>query len=170
MLLTFTTMVSADENQYTMVKDEVGVYDSYPNANDLFIDFWFKGDYSAIFKYDTENNSYLRSMGYDENDNPIPHADQDTKEQINVKNVIVQYVTESPIPNDPKGRLDYELVGSGTGLVFIDGKVIDVTWNKEARDERTMFYDSDGAEIQFNRGQIWVSVVPDRNIEQVVYN
>ena len=158
--------------EYTVwqYKDEVGVYDSYPNANDLFIDFWFKGDYSAIFKYDTENNSYLRSMGYDENDNPIPHADQDTKEQINVKNVIVQYVTESPIPNDPKGRLDYELVGSGTGLVFIDGKVIDVSWNKEARDERTMFYDSDGAEIQFNRGQIWVSVVPDRNIEQVVYN
>ena len=26
MLLTFTTMVSADENQYTMVKDEAGVY------------------------------------------------------------------------------------------------------------------------------------------------
>jgi hypothetical protein len=151
-------------------KEEKSGYDSAPSASDIAIDFWHRGDYSAIFDYDTETNTYLRSMGYDENDNPIPHNDRENNEQVTVKNLLVQFVEESPIVNDPKGRLDYELVGSGTGLVFVDGRVIEVTWNKEERDSRTIFYDSDGEEMKFNRGKFWISVVPDRNIEQVVYN
>ncbi len=150
-------------------KDSKG-YESYPAASHLEIDFWHKGDYSAIFDYDEKSNVYLRSMGYDAGGNPIEHRDQETNEQIAISNIIVQFVKESPIPNDPKGRLDYELVGSGTGLVFLDGVVIDITWSKEDRDSRTIFYDTDGQEITFNRGMFWISVVPDRNIDQVVYN
>ena len=63
-------------------------------------------------------------MGYNEDGEPVSHLDAETEEQIEVKNLIVQYVTESPIIGDNKSRLEYELVGSGSGLVFIDGKVI----------------------------------------------
>lgn len=145
-------------------------YNEYPEATDLSIDFWFEGDYSAIFKYNPENNSYLRSMGYDSEGNPVPHSDQETNEQIEVQNVIVQFVAESPVEGDDKNRLSYELIGSGTGLIFIDGRVVEATWTKETRDGRTTFYDTNGEQIQFNRGQFWISVVPDRNVEQVVFN
>ncbi len=135
----------------------------------LSIDFWHRGDYSGIFEYNPENNSYLRSTGYDSEGNPIPLLDQETQEQVEVKNVIVQFADEQPVPNDDKGRLTYELVGSGSALVFMDGTVEEVTWSKEDRDARTMFYDLDGEQVQFNRGKFWISIVPTRNVSQVEY-
>ena len=149
--------------------DKTG-YDSAPAATHVSIDFWSKGDYSAVFKYDAGSNSYLRYLGYDASDQPISHIDRETKEQIKVKNLVVQFVPENAIAGDDKNRLNYEFVGTGSALVFLDGKVINVTWTKDSRDDRTIFYDGNGQEIKFNRGKIWVSVVPDRNVDQVVYN
>jgi hypothetical protein len=151
-------------------KDDTGKYQDMPEATNLSIDFWYQGDYSAIFEYDQETNTYLRSMGYDDEGNPIPHKDQETQEQIRLSNVIVQFAVENPIAGDDKSRLEYELVGSGNGLVFMDGRVIETTWTKEGRDDRTLFYDKNGDQIQFNRGKFWISIVPDRNVDQVVYN
>ena len=54
-----------------------------------------------------------------------------TKEQIVVNNLIVQFVAETPIYGDDKSRLEYELIGSGSGLVFVNGKVIkNPIWKK----------------------------------------
>ena len=141
-----------------------------PSATNITIDFWYKGDFTAVFKYDEQSNSYLRFMGYDSLDNPVPHVDQETDEQIKVKNVIVQFSTESSIVGDDKNRLDYQLIGSNQALIFIDGRVIKATWNKAERDARTKFFDLNGQEVEFNRGRFWISIVPDRNVEQVVYN
>jgi len=142
---------------------------SSPSAKEVSVDFWYKGDYSTVFKYDPTTNSYLRFNGYDDQNNPIPTKDQETGRQVSVKNLIVQFVSETSIPGDEKNRLSYELVGSGNGLVFTDGGVTEVTWSKAGRDERTMFYNLDGEEMQFNRGKVWICVVPDRNISQVQY-
>ena len=151
-------------------KDNSDKYSLKPSVSQISIDFWSKGDYSSVFKYNLEKNTYLKFTGYDSNGQPIPHKDQETNEQIEIKNLIVQFVTETAIEGDEKGRLDYQLVGSGKSLVFIDGKVIDGTWSKASRDERTLFYDSDGKEMEFNRGKFWISIVPDRNADQVIYN
>ncbi len=99
----------------------------------------------------------------------MPHVDRETNEQIKVKNVIVQFATESNIAGDDKNRLEYELLGSGSGLVFMDGAVTKITWAKKDRDSRTFFYDENGNEIKFNRGKFWISIVPDRNLDQVKY-
>lgn len=138
-------------------------------SDQISIDFWYPGDYTAIFKYNQNKNSYLRFMGYDQNNNPLPHIDNETKNQLEVKNLIVQYVAESPIQGDEKNRLTYDLVGSGKAVVFIDGIAIDSTWIKSSRDERTKFYDLKGNEIEFNKGKFWIGIVPDRNVSQVVY-
>ena len=140
-----------------------------PDTSEIAIDFWSKGDYSGIFHYDTGINSYLRFTGYDSNDAPIPLKDQETNEQVKVKTVIVQFADETSVPGDEKNRLSYQLVGSGTGLVFTDGTVTEVTWSKEDRDARTMFYTTDGEEMVFNRGKLWISIVPSRNVLQVIY-
>lgn len=158
-----------DIRTYTF-KDSSDKYSSSPSASKISIDFWNKGDYSSVFEYNPQNNTYLKFTGYDASDNPIPHKDQETGQQIEVKNLIVQYATELSIAGDEKGRLDYQLVGSGKATVFIDGKVVDATWSKASRDERTLFYDTNGQEIEFNRGKFWIAIVPDRNVEQVVYN
>ncbi|MBI2414938.1 DUF3048 domain-containing protein [candidate division WWE3 bacterium] len=151
-------------------KEDKKEYPTAKTASKVVIDFWYKGDYTAAFEYDAVSNSYLRFVGYDENDKLIAHKDQETNEQIKSKNVIVQFVPEVPIVGDDKNRLTYELIGAGKGYVFLDGKVIEVTWSKAARDDRTMFYDMDGNEMQFNKGKFWICVVPDRNIDQVVIN
>jgi len=152
-------------------KDTANKYAQKPSAsNKISIDFWTKGDYSSIFTYNSQNNTYLKHTGYDASDQPIAVKDQETGAQVEVKNLIVQFVTEDSVAGDDKGRLDYQLVGSGRALVFIDGKVIDSTWSKESRDERTIFYDTDGNEVEFNRGKFWIAIVPDRNVDQVVYN
>jgi hypothetical protein len=135
----------------------------------IVIDFWFKGDYTGAFKYDRATNTYLRFTGYDDKNQLIPLLDQESQKQVAVKNVVVQFATETSIPDDEKHRLEYNLVGSGQAVVFLDGKAIKAIWKKESRDGRTKFYDTNGQEIVFNRGKIWVSIVPDRNIEQFVY-
>ena len=152
-------------------KNDSSIYSSKPLASSITIDFWTKGDYTGIFKYDPQNNSYLRFTGYDASDQPIALMDREkTTQQVEVKNLIVQFTTESSVAEDVKGRLEYQLIGSGKALVFIDGKVVDATWSKSGRDARTIFYDTDGNELQFNRGKFWISIVPDRNVDQVVYN
>jgi len=151
-------------------KDDANKYADKLAATKISIDFWTKGAYSSIFDYNPQNNTYLKSTGYDSSDTPIPHKDQETNEQVEVKNLIVQFVSELSIAGDDKGRLDYQLVGSGKALVFIDGKVVESTWSKSDRDDRTLFYDTNGEEIEFNRGKFWIAIVPDRNVEQVVYN
>ena len=95
--------------------------------------------------------------------------DANNTSQVEVKNVIIQFVPELSIEGDDKGRLDYELIGSGEGIVFFDGTYQKITWNKSERDIRTVYYDLNGNEVQFNRGRSWISIVPDRNMEQVVY-
>lgn len=92
-----------------------------------------------------------------------------SKTEVRVKNVIVQFANEVPIPNDDKGRLDYELLGEGKALIFRNGIVIESKWKKDSLNNRTMFYDLNGKEIELNRGKIWVSVVPSRNENQVKY-
>lgn len=159
----FRTWKFQDEVKPTPTPDVCFVGECKP----ITIDFWFEGDYSAIWEYDKDLNSYLRFTGYDSNGAPIPHRDQDTAEQVTIKTLIVQFAQESAIEGDDKNRLDYELVGSGEGLVFSDGGVTNVTWAKASRDDRTIFYDESGEEMLFNRGKFWVSLVPERNKDLV---
>jgi hypothetical protein len=136
---------------------------------EITVDFWNPGDYSATFRYDSESNSYLRFTGYYSDGSPVPTIDENSGDQVSVKNVVVQFADEVPVEGDEKNRLSYQLIGSGSGLVFTDGDVVEATWSKADREARTLFYDMNGEEITFNRGSFWVSVVPSRNVSQVNY-
>jgi hypothetical protein len=137
----------------------------------ITIDFWYRGDYTASFSYDKSTNTYLRYTGFEdaENTKPAPTIDENTGEQVRIKNVVVQFVHEEPIAGDEKNRLSYRLEGSGQALVFIDGQVTKATWNKAGRDERTLFYDLNGQPIKFNRGKFWISIVSDEKVDNVLY-
>lgn len=116
--------------------------------------------YDVEWQYDSVNNLYKRQNG------GAAHLDLETKEQISSKNVVIQ-LTKLTGPVDDHGHILYTTIGSGKALIFQDGKVITGTWSKKTRIGRTTFYNALGKEISFNRGPIWIEVIPSEN--QVTY-
>jgi len=110
-------------------------------------------DYSVKWVYDRASNTYKRFNG------GAPQTDLETKEQLTAKDVVVLFAKETG-PVDEHLHLLYNNIGSGTGLLFQDGKNIKITWKKATRNDRTLFYDTSGKEVQFNRGQIWIEMLP----------
>jgi len=110
------------------------------------------GLYDTLWIYDPKSNSYFKETGGKKD------IDQETTAQVYVKNVVVQ---EASITSayDSKGRIIVKTIGNGKATYLIDGKITTGEWEKASRTSRTMFYDSEGNEIQFNRGRIWISVI-----------
>jgi len=78
------------------------------------------------------------------------------------KTVILVFAKESRANDGYINNLHllYKNKGSGQALVFQDGEVIKGTWNKKERQTRMIFEDSYGKEIKFNRGPIWIEILP----------
>lgn len=109
---------------------------------------------SAGWVYDTESNSYLRLR------RGKAHNDGATGEQLRFKNVVVMEVKERKIAGDAKGRIEQDVVGSGPAKLFVDGVQVDITWSKDGASAPLRFLASDGSEVRFNNGNIWIAVVP----------
>ncbi len=115
-------------------------------------------NYNVVWKYDKINNTYYREVGGKKD------IDQKTNSQINPKVVIIQEV-EMISTGNSKGHIIIETVGDGNAKILQDGKVHEATWKKSSRTSRTKYYDKDGEEFKFNRGQIWIQAVPEKNGE-----
>jgi hypothetical protein len=110
------------------------------------------GLYDSMWEYDSTTNSYKRWVG------EKVDMDQETNSQVTAKVVIVQE-TSIYSAGDEYGRIITDTIGQGDALILMDGKEIEGTWKKNTRTDRTTFYNSNGDEIQFNRGRIWISVI-----------
>jgi hypothetical protein len=115
-------------------------------------------DYIVDWNYDSENNSYIRSLA-----GKIQTDDGDNK--IVAKNIIVQ-VNKTEII-DSKFRLDMKTTGSGKAIVCLDGFCEEGEWQKENYSSRTRYFDSAGKEFEFNPGVTWIEVV--RSVENIKY-
>jgi hypothetical protein len=123
------------------------------SAESIAINF-SQSSYKVGYTYDSTNSNYVRSLA------GLPHLDATSKKQLTAKTVVVQFVDVSAIEGDEKDRIDIDLSGTGEALIFHDGTVTKAKWNKIGR-ERTMFTDLSGQPIQFNRGQMWIELVPN---------
>ncbi len=112
--------------------------------------------YKVTYFYNQKENNYIRNQA------GIPHLDANTKQQIRVKNIIIQYVNITSLPDDPKLHVNIKLLGTGKGLIFKDGDSIPVTWTKEILKD-TVFTDKNGELIKLNRGTTWIELVPQTN-------
>ncbi len=124
----------------------------------------YASDYSIKWQYDNVSNSYLRFNG------GAPQQDKNTTQQLLAKNVILLFTTMGVADDgySEEGHGAHTMYGTkGTGKIKIlmDGKVVDGTWAKKTRVDRTRFYDAKGTELKLNRGQVWVEILP---IGQVV--
>lgn len=127
-----------------------------PSSGSVSPEFEFWRDYKAYavkWDYDKATNAYKRNNGGQS------HIDFLTKEQIAAKNVVVQFASEKG-PLDIHKHMLYGTIDSGKALIFQDGMVIEGKWSKKSRTERTLFFDNTGKEVKFNRGQIWIEVLP----------
>ncbi|MDI3534420.1 MAG: hypothetical protein PWQ82_785 [Thermosediminibacterales bacterium] len=108
-------------------------------------------NYTVKYIFDEEAGTYKRYM------DGKPHTDAETGEQLQAKNIIIQYAKTNVI--DSEGRLDIRLVGKGDGLYITNGYSEKITWEKKSRPSKTVFYDEEGKEIKLNPGQTWIQIV-----------
>lgn len=113
-------------------------------------------EYKVVWQYDENKNEYKRVNGGEK------HLDFNTKEQLTAKVVVIQKTKEIG-PVDGYKHLLYQTTDSGQVLVFQDGQMTEGKWVKKDKADRTIFYDKQGREIEFNRGRIWIEIVPTRS-------
>lgn len=118
--------------------------------------FWDDAPYNVSWEYDVAANTYRRSNGGQ------AHQDLNNDEQLTAKVVVVVLMKEKG-PLDAEKHLLYTTTGSGSAFIFQDGEVTKGTWRKEDRQSRMIFADAGGREVKFNRGLVWLSVLPTGN-------
>ncbi|MBN2558857.1 MAG: DUF3048 C-terminal domain-containing protein [Clostridia bacterium] len=97
-------------------------------------------------------------MLYFRNRDGKSHIDKNTGKPIGVANIIIQKVDSRIIAGDTEGRLEVDMVGTGTGYFISGGKSVDITWEKTERFGPTVYYGPDGKEIVLNPGNTWIQV------------
>lgn len=133
-------------------KDDAKESDRGTTASISFV-LWkgYEKDYGVVWKYDAVNNVYARENG------GVVHTDLETGEQLKAKTVIIMFAKETG-PVDDHMHLLYGNIGSGDGLLFQDGKVEKITWQKQDKSARTKFLVG-GKEANLNRGPVWVEML-----------
>lgn len=111
------------------------------------------GLYDVTWKYDRDTNRYLRFNG------TTPYLDQNTGEQVYAKNVVIMR-NELISTYDFKAHIIITTIGEGDAILLRDGQVINCTWKKKDLYSVIKLYDSEGEEIELNRGIIWYESVP----------
>ncbi|PUU94857.1 MAG: hypothetical protein CI949_498 [Halanaerobium sp.] len=126
------------------------VVSNFEKAENISVDYW--GSYEVLYEYNRLENNYLRYLNSGDN----PHL-VENGEQLKAKNIIVQYVKTST--KDNQGRQDIDIKSGGEMKLFRDGMVIEGSW--ENNDNQITYLNAAGEEIEINRGQTWIQVVPN---------
>ena len=58
-------------------------------------------------------------------------------------------------------------MGSGEGLYATDGKIMNITWKKEADNGVTKYYTADGSQLKMNPGKTFITIFKDSNKEGI---
>ncbi len=124
----------------------------------ISVNFWgSQPGYQVEWNYDPETSTYKRKNG------DSPHLDLNNNQQLESKVVIIQFQRESNANDGYPGNVHllYGTTGSGKALIFQDGQVTEGKWNKTSRTARTKFVDAKNSEVELDKGQIWIQIVPE---------
>lgn len=111
---------------------------------------------AAGYTYDRAGNLYLRSVA------GRAQVDAGDGKRVTARNVVVLFMRKSIDPNSEPGhaRVVLDQIGSGSALVFREGRVWKATWRKDSVGDITRFFALDGTEIPLVRGRTFIQVVP----------
>jgi hypothetical protein len=119
----------------------------------IAFNFWDGFDtYGVRWEYDPSTNSYKRFLANE------PHLDLNSNQQIAVKNAVILFTDEKGPIDDHKHML-YRTTGTGDAWIFQNGQMIQGKWFKKDREDQLTFKDDKGKDLQFVRGEIWISVL-----------
>lgn len=139
-----------DDYEYP-VKFEKDVILNGKKADDVSVRFsQYK---TANFTYDDESGFYSVSQ-YGK-----AHMDAGAEQQLKVKNVLVLYADITAIKGDAYGRMDVDLVGSGSGVYICNGEYVDIEWSKASYSSPFVYKNNDGSDCIFNQGTSYICVV-----------
>jgi hypothetical protein len=109
--------------------------------------------YNSAYSYDPATKLYLRSQA------GAPHTDREAG-QITPSVVVAMFVTMSRVMEDGY-REQIQTIGNGRAVIFQDGVATETTWHKASKTAQLTFTDAAGKPVQLNRGQTWISAVPN---------
>ena len=118
---------------------------------------------SVRWEYDSESKTYSR---YTRNRR---ETEWDTGENVNFKNIIVEFIAHSAL-NDDKGRQTMTTTGAKDGYYITNGKAIKIKCTKASRGSKTIYTDLEGNEIDINDGNVFVQICPINADVQIVGN
>ena len=111
-----------------------------------------KKEYCSSFAYDPIANVYMRYM------NGEPYVDKTTGEQLSFSNLIIQR-TDVTFYHGINDRPLTVNIGSGNADIFIGGRYIPGYWMRTGMNQRTVFFDQEGNELQLQRGKTFISMI-----------
>ena len=120
----------------------------------------YPGHYAVYYQYNSETNSYKRWR------EGTPEIDKLTNKQVEVANVVVMRAASRMIQSPDYNDVDIE--GTGEAIAYRNGEEIRGTWKKEGSYTKSKLYflDSQGEEIKFVPGKIWIEIVePNQEVK-----
>lgn len=138
-------------------------YANEPEIESISLNF-FGNKAFATYEYDKENDKLLRST------RGKAHTDAATGDQIEVQNVVVQFVNDSAAKDGPgSDRRIVDVKGSGDALFVIHGKLMKGTWERPTYDSKTTYLLESGDELTFAPGNTWITMMPSGREAKVTY-
>ena len=153
-------MTSNEESVLNYVTDEVNLEDGQGAVSVTIPHSQLQ---TVSYEYDEENKVYERFARKE------AQVDWDTDEPITVKNIIITFCDNYTLSDtENKGRQGLKNIGTFDGYYITNGKAIRIKCIKNARDEKTVYQDLNGNEIDVNDGNTFVHICPtDANVEIV---
>lgn len=141
-------------DEYKFYKEDTDI-DGNSNENVLIK---YNKDNETKYAYNSTKKVYERYK-----DGSV-HIDENDSSTITAKNIIIQKVNTKVI--DDEGRKKVDVVGSGSGIYITNGKSQEINWRKNSANDKTIYTDKYGLEIDLNPGITWIQLVPmDAQIE-----
>ncbi len=142
----------------------------YPHQPDLSegeriekgnLEIGYPGDLRVYYDYQKETNSYVRYWG------GVKDTDRNNGNAITPKNIVVLLSKDNDMKEDVHynnmelGDPWYDEIESGEAYFYMNGKEVRGKWSKDKSkmDSKLILTDSNGMDIEFVPGQIWVNVV-----------
>lgn len=122
------------------------------NSKKGTLEVGFAGPYKTKYEYDPVSNSYARFW------NGVEDKDYASGKNIITKNIVVMKAASRQIEGQYN---DVDIEGEGEVKVYRNGEEIIGKWKKDKAkiDSKLYFLDSNGNEIEFIPGQIWVEII-----------
>ena len=153
-------MTSSEESVLNYVADEVNLEEGQGAVSVTIPHSQLQ---TVKYEYDEENKVYERFARKE------AQVDWDTDEPITVKNIIITFCDNYTLSDaENKGRQGLKNIGTLDGYYITNGKAIKIKCIKNARDEKTVYQDLNGNEIDVNDGNTFVHICPtDADVEIV---